>query len=343
MIFTKEEMRFIRLYKTGLVLPYKNSYELLSRCDVQAQSMYDVLFNIKQRIKEDDIEKRIEEKSVIRNWTIRNTLHYLNIDQYTEVIKINNLLGNWFEKMYLRTDEEQMSYRNAKSIFKKEYLIDKEMLLANGVMKTHITNWQGIFIQLAKDGLLLSKDKHRYISTKGMSKNNIDITVVKVSELAARYFENYGPATLQDFCYWSGLKVQYARKFMDLLIGKFHRDEQELWYSQKDIELRNLFNKGIVKIPDCLILAKFDPICLSYNDKSWLLETNFKNKVWGPAGIVESIILLDGKIVATWRLKKFGIKIRMIKKLDNFQKTEIYRNFRIIFKKDYSLEFDYEY
>jgi hypothetical protein len=317
MTFTREEIRFLRLYKTGLITPYKNSKELLFHCDIQAQSINDALFNIKQRISNNDIQRRVDEMKVIRNWTIRNTLHFINIDRYIEVVKINNLLGTWFERIYLKTDKEKASYEKAKSVFKREYLIDKQMLFENGVIKSHITNWQGIFINLTKDGLLLSKDKKYCISTKKNFTNLENITHANISDLAIYYFENYGPATLQDFCYWSGLKVRETQNLVNILALRFKVNTAKLWYSTGDLRLKDKFLKDKIKIPNCLILAKFDPLCLSYKDKSWLSGECFESDIWGRTGIVEAVILNHGEISAIWRKTGKTIYVKPLSKKFN--------------------------
>jgi hypothetical protein len=334
MTFAKEEIRFIRLYKTGLILSFKNSYELLSHCDIQAQSINDAFFNMKQRISNNDIQSRVGDKKIIRNWTIRNTLHFMNIERYIEVVKINNILGTWFERIYLKTNEEKESYEKAKLIFKKKYLIDKQMLLESGVIKNHITNWQGIFINLAKDGLLLSKDKNHYISTKGIHTNIENVTNTNISDLTTYYFENYGPATLQDFYHWSGLRVRDAPNLVNILNDKFKIDTTKLWYSTKDIELRDMFLRGKLKIPNCLLLAKFDPLCLSYKDKSWLSGECSKYDIWGRTGIVEAVILNHGEISATWRKTGKTIFVKPLSKKYNKIRTTIKKIFFNTFFED---------
>jgi len=41
--------------------------------------------------------------------------------------------------------------------------------------------------------------------------NDDELLDEALAELALRYFTGHGPATLQDFVWWSGLKVSYAR------------------------------------------------------------------------------------------------------------------------------------
>jgi hypothetical protein len=38
-----------------------------------------------------------------------------------------------------------------------------------------------------------------------------------LAELAQRYFNGHGPATIQDFSWWSGLTIEEAKKGIELV------------------------------------------------------------------------------------------------------------------------------
>ncbi len=68
------------------------------------------------------------------------------------------------------------------------------------------------------DGLIcqsvMIRNNPTYISTKGFTKSKIGIEE-GLEELARRYFNSHGPATLKDFVWWSGLLVKDARTGLD--------------------------------------------------------------------------------------------------------------------------------
>jgi hypothetical protein len=55
-----------------------------------------------------------------------------------------------------------------------------------------------------------------------------------LAELTRRYFATRGPATLQDFTWWSGLTMADARKGIDMVKAQFVNEiwkEQSYWFA----------------------------------------------------------------------------------------------------------------
>lgn len=73
--------------------------------------------------------------------------------------------------------------------------------------------------------------------------------------------------------------------------------------------MKNLKTLNLKKNRKVKLLGKFDNLLLAYFDKSWIIEKDFINKVWGKAGQVEAVILYNNKIIGTWRYKIINNKI----------------------------------
>ena len=97
-----------------------------------------------------------------------------------------------------------------------------------------------------------------------------------LAKLTQRYFSSHGPATLQDFTWWSGLTAGDAKRGMEIAGGT-----------------------RITRIPDpiknlCHLLPVFDEYFVAYKDR--------------PAGpgltnwdLLGPTIIIDGKVVGTWK------------------------------------------
>lgn len=332
MNLTKEDITYLRLYKQGLIKRFSSFKELINSIEIQAQSEKDMLFNINARL---NFSVTLDEMyhNSIRNWYVRNTLFLLNKDKYEQVVYVNNVIDNWFNKKYLKDAISINDFETIKTICQKYNEISTKKLLNFNINRKFVKNWGGAFIELAKQGVVYSKRKDVIVINKRQISNKFSL-----EEIIKDYFNLYGPATLNDFKHWFG----FSLKEMDLVINKlsddyFKTDDGFIVY-KKDLNLL----KEKTKMP-LIILGKFDNICLSYENKTWLIDSRLKNKVWGTAGIVEAIILINGKIVATWRKKKNIIRIRMIEELDDIQKVEILKKFLVLFDKNIKLEFVYEY
>lgn len=332
MIISKENVMYIRLYKQGLIKKFSSFDELINRLEIQAQSEKDMLFNVNARLCFPVTLNEIYLKS-IRNWYVRNTLFLVNKNKYSQIVYVNNVIDNWFNKKYLKDDPSLNDFNNIKKICLRHEQISVDKLLSFEINNSFVKNWGGVFIELTKQGLVYSKQRNFIVFNH--RKINRNFSMLKIME---DYFKIYGPATLNDFKHWLGVPYKETNKIFNKLPKDYVITDDKLIVHRKDLDLLN--NK--MNIPT-IVLGKFDNICLSYEDKTWLINNQFKSKVWGPAGIVEAIIILDGKIMATWRYKKNFISIRMVENLSVAQKEAIYTKFIELFGKNVKLEYVYEY
>ena len=128
-----------------------------------------------------------------------------------------------------------------------------------------------------------------------------------LAELCRRYFLSHGPATLQDFVWWSGLTMVDARKGVEMAgyeIKEEQVDRISYWSSSK----RN--HKKLLS-PFALLTPTYDEYTLSYKDRSALSGRVIRGQ------IVETdifqFISIDGKIVGNWKraLKRDCVEIEI--------------------------------
>lgn len=106
-----------------------------------------------------------------------------------------------------------------------------------------------------------------------------------------QYFTFYGPATIQDFSHWSGIpQREFIHDFNSLKQSLYCTDG--LYYSLKKPR------KHTIDYP--IILGKFDPLLVSYKDKSWILGEHDSSMIWRKAAHVEGVIIDETGLIGTW-------------------------------------------
>lgn len=120
--------------------------------------------------------------------------------------------------------------------------------------------------------------------------------------LAKRYFTGHGPATIQDFIWWTGLALNEAKKGLAAVqsdLSKVRINNQDYWSSSFEFE-KDILNRRIYLLPG------FDEFLLGYEDRSFCIPVQFKSRVASNNGLFYPIILLDGQVIGTWKriLKK---------------------------------------
>ena len=321
MNLTKEDIVFIRLYKQGLIKKFDNISELFNLTDIQAQNINSSIFNIFQRINSTDIEfiKKYLNESTIRTWFVRNTLHYCSKNNYAKIVFVNNLIGNWFERLYLKTKENIEKYNLIKKLCNNKTFLSTKELIQDGADRYLVSNWGGAFIQLVKDGFIINKNIYSMEVVENLSPPFINKELL--AELVLQYFRMYSPARIIDFKHWLGANINIDENIYSLL-KRDYKLINNYFINNTDFEILKLKTK----IP-LIILNKFDNICLAYSDKSWLVNPCFIKNIWNKAGIVEAVILVEGEIVATWRKKNKTIIIFNFKPINSKNRKEIVKHF----------------
>lgn len=118
-----------------------------------------------------------------------------------------------------------------------------------------------------------------------------------LAELARRYFQSHGPATLPDFVWWSGLTITEARAAVALVETELQSEEvdgETYWF---------LDNLDISAMPSTTawLLPAFDEYYLGYKTRHVVLDGRYDKRVVSVNGIFRPVIVLDGQIVGIWK------------------------------------------
>ncbi len=127
-----------------------------------------------------------------------------------------------------------------------------------------------------------------------------------LAKLARRYFTSHGPATLQDFVWWSGLSVTDARHGLEQVKTEFiseKTDSKIYWMSQP---IRKM-------MPDSdliHLLPAFDEYIIAYTDRKAVISSENHSKAISSNGIFRPIIIKNGQVIGIW--KKSASKTKQV-------------------------------
>jgi hypothetical protein len=130
--------------------------------------------------------------------------------------------------------------------------------------------------------------------------------------LALRYFASHGPATLQDFVWWSGLSVADSRKALDAIKANFVSETigEVTYWCKPSISPPPFAKDGIHLLP------AFDEFIISYKDRSASLPYTDHHKAVSNNGIFRPVIVQNGQVIGIWK--------RNLKKDKVFLETEFF-------------------
>jgi hypothetical protein len=137
-----------------------------------------------------------------------------------------------------------------------------------------------------------------------------------LKELAKRYFTSHGPASTDDFIWWSGLTSGEAKRAIEF--NKDHLQSevignQTFWFTERKQEHK--YNPVIIHL-----LPAYDEFLISYRNRTASLSSVDNKKAISNNGIFYPAIMENGQIIGTW--KRLMKKDKVILSRNLFMKSD---------------------
>jgi hypothetical protein len=123
-----------------------------------------------------------------------------------------------------------------------------------------------------------------------------------LARLAKLYFSSRGPASVEDFVWWSRLSVGDARRALAMVKSDLTSEtvySQAYWFSN-DISFPDTSKEEVSLLP------AFDEFIISYKDRTASLPLANFHRAVSSNGIFRPVIVVDGQVIGIWKrtLKK---------------------------------------
>lgn len=260
-------------------------------------------------VTEAGVERAIADRSIVRTWAMRGTLQLIAAEDVHWLLALvgSRIIARGAADDVRRFGLDEAEFARIDKLFDK-ILRGKQMtrketyaaLEANGIS----TDGQRGYHILARAGLkgqICFGEWHGKAETFTLLDEWLLPTRTlkrdeALAELALRYFRSHGPATLQDFAWWSSLTVAEARAGIAGAKPKLIQETvgEAMYWLTDDVA------PAKVKSPDVHVLPGFDEYLLGYTDRSPILEKVHNASVIHSNGIFKPTVVVDGQIVGTW-------------------------------------------
>jgi hypothetical protein len=293
---------------------------------VQAQDYAGAKWAIAQRMTdttEAALDQALAGGSILRTHLMRPTWHFVTPEDIRWLLKLTaprvlTMLASMDRQLEL--DKAILKQSNAiltKALQDNKQLTRSELESALHERGIETTNLRMIhFMMHAElDGIICSGGRRgkqftyalldeRVSQTKSLTRDE------SLAELASRYFISRGPATLQDFVWWSGLTMTDTRKGIELIKSKLHHETvngQTYWFAEtaphrKDKKL------AVNLLPD------YDEYLVGYAERSMAFDTSHTDKLDSRGSVLaQYTIVLNGHVAGVWKrtLKKHAVVIEL--------------------------------
>jgi len=143
-----------------------------------------------------------------------------------------------------------------------------------------------------------------------------------ITELARRYFTSHGPATLEDYAWWSGLTKADARAGLESIQNEFVHEslaDKIYWFAPSTAPITPMHAH---------LLPNYDEYVVAYANREALFDathTNLLNSRQNP--LFSNVLIIDGVIAGTWtktvRRKNTTVTINAFKPLSTTERTAV--------------------
>ncbi len=258
------------------------------------------------------------DRSVVRTWCMRGTLHLLAIE---DVVGLLPLIGPAMIRRSrgrlaeLGLDDETCAKR-VRII--REVLADlgpltradlTEQLAAGGLALTgqapyHLLRRAALEAVVCYGPLQQSEPTYVLLDEWSGVRPDGHGDERQLGELARRYLDAYGPAGPEDLATWSGLPIREARKAWKLIEDELVETqvvERPAWVPVRRAE-------GLAGLkqttPLVSLLPSFDTYLLGYADRDLAVAPQYGKRVNRGGGLIRPTVLLDGRVAGTWNSKQ---------------------------------------
>lgn len=296
-------------------------------CAVQAQDYAGALWGLGLRLlnaNEDAIDQAFAAGTILRTHILRPTWHFVAPDDIRWLLMLTAPRVQAFNAYHYRKCElDEKLFARCRKVLEKvlqggQQLTRNELrekFEAAGISTqielrmTHIMAWaelEGVVCSGARRGKQFTYAllEERVLPAQLLSRDEA------LAEMVRRYFRTRGPATLQDFAWWSGLTVTDAKRGIQLVKAELQQatvDEQIYWFAEPATLIEP-------KKPLAFLLPNYDEYFIGLKDRSAI---NMAIKAIPSEQMLSAlsghILIVNGIVVGGWKraLQKKAVSIEV--------------------------------
>lgn len=309
---TLEELKLYQLSHQYLTAPGDRLTVVRALCGLQAQFLSNALHALRIRCRDAGAAPAAD--GLVKNWTLRGTMHVFAESDLPLFLHCGT------GELYRKNEWQEPSFWNQRDGWaltpKRQQALSriiieavaqrprtreelKELCRAQGMdageEASMFDPWGGGLRELCERGFLhyVVSEQKTLAATPAFTPLPRETAQL---EIARRYFTHYAPATVQDAAYFLRARQSEIRAWLRQLPAVTVTCNGKTYYMiPQDRPVA-------ADMPDCLLLAGFDPLMLGYQKKeSIYLPQKHLRGIFTLAGIVMPPILLHGRVVGRWK------------------------------------------
>ena len=286
-----------------------------------------------------DIEKALVDRKIIRTWPMRGTLHLVPARDARWMLELlTPRVIRQSARRYKELGLNDEIFRRSEELISQALVGGRQLtrealsdVLAKGGINPEGQRSYHILGYLAQKGVIClgaREDKQQTFALfdEWVAESRRLELDEALAEIARRYFASHGPATLQDFTWWTGLAASEAKAGLEIVEVDLMQEEidgKHYWLKPSSIPA------GEDEPPIACLLPNYDEYMIGYKDRSAMfpvLSEKLDPQAYGRIALNHTIII-DGIIVGGWRRERktdrVVVRTKLFRPLDGAEKDAL--------------------
>jgi hypothetical protein len=258
------------------------------------------------------IERTFAEGAILRTHVLRPTWHFVTPTDIRWMLaltgpRVKAIMAHYDRKLELDDGLFRRSnaalvraLRGGKQLTRAEIA---EVLRRAGIDVTGSQRLGHILLRPELDGVICSGPRRGKQFTYALLDERVPPAPAKsrdeaLLELTTRYFATRGPATVNDFAWWSGLTVADAKRGTEMAGAALEREvigDRTYWSAPAARALPG-------RAPKALLLPNYDEYFIGFKDRSAIgARLKSAKLVTGGDALIAHVVVIDGQLVGGWK------------------------------------------
>lgn len=307
---TREELKALRLHRQHLTAPACGPDICRDLNGIQAQ----FLSNARHALAIRGCDGPNWNQDLVKSWTIRGTVHvfreadlplYFHVDRRhsprpCDTLEADSQLSR--ERKSYFADGILDALGQGEKTREELRQVCRRLGMTEGEEESVFNPWGGTLRALAEAGRIVHLVRQEKAFRLAPEFQPMEKEAAW-TEILRRYFRHCGPASLHDASYFLRLSQTELRRRMQMLDLRETVVEGVSYFDSGEMDPAAL-------VPECLFLAGFDPLLLSYEKReNPFLPPECLRGIFNLTGIVMPAVLLRGRVAARWKLERNTLKV----------------------------------
>jgi len=274
-----------------------------------------------------DVEyARVQERTIIRTWGQRGTLHLLATEDLGWLLPLFGpvfIAGDRRRREELGLDEDTCARAISviRDVLASQGALTRaelvEQLAARGIRLTGQAR-PHLLYRAALEGIICLGPERGAEPTYVLLNDWVEPGRATLSpeaalaELVLRYLQAYGPATPEDLAAWSGMPISRIRPAWPRIADQLLEVEvagSPAWMLKT---YAAWLDEPPTPAPIVRLLPGFDIYLLGYQNRDLAVPSQHAKRINAGGGMIHPVLLVDGRAVGTWKSKRQKNRLEVV-------------------------------